>query len=453
MEDFLRQLEHHSFELSPLDIIPSHLYLTKVFFYKGNLMSNDTLLASLYDSLQSFPILVAKLQRHGSTSMRLIVDRDAPNLPSWEEHEDLNVHFEELERKRFHRDQWPDCINITDPLLYAGNGGDVPKLLRVRLYRYRDSSGSALVVRVAHCVFDAKGFAFFMNHWATSHRNRLSSGAHESPFRPDLDRAVMYKHVPPDVRPQPLGRIMTWVSYVLTALLGIVTWFVAKKTSTGPSVSHLFRVPRESLDRVSSTHQGKLALSDNDIITALFLMSYAQLGRFSGWRLPKDITAIVPCDFRHRLGVPESFTGSCAVGIYVEAPLNLLLQPITPSSLSAVAAISREAVSKVDVHVITSLAKKATKAMQVLGDKARLLYSLMVCQAFSNQSRLPFYEIDFGAGGPLFVAPMAYSKSLAVIVPSPPGSEDVYVYLTLEEREMNRILQNEGFMSMVKLYY
>jgi hypothetical protein len=218
----------------------------------------------------------------------------------------------------------------------------------------------------------------------------------------------------------------------------------------------LFCVPRRTLDEVTK-HDGqdkKSRLSDNDVVTALFTMAYAQMRQAaSNGKMPRKVTAIVPCDFRHRLGVPQNFTGSCAVGLYVTAPLALLLQHITPSSLSEVAAISRRSVDEVDIKVIERFSKRAMLAIQLLGDKARDLYSLMVCQAFSNQSRLPFYDVDFGFGRPLFVSPMAYSKSLAVIVPPPPPSRDVYVYLTLEVEAMAHMLRNEGFMAMVKRVY
>ena len=466
MEDFLRQLKDGAYDLSPLDIIPSHLYLTNVFFFENDtpdsenpFMPHEALVSSLYDSLQSFPILAGRLQR-GVTTTKMVVDADNPNLPSWETHDVPDVHFKQVKTRGFHRDTWPECIDITDPLVHAEDGGGAsPKLLRVRVCRFAGNSGVAVVVRLAHCVFDAKGCTFFLNHWATCCRNRLEpqrSEATATPSPPMLDRSAMYACLSPSVRPKPLGWLLLPLSLVLTTLVRVVMFLVGKKTSTGTSRALLFCVPRRTLDEVTK-HDGqvrKSRLSDNDVVTALFTMAYAQMCQAaSNGKMPRNVTAIVPCDFRHRLGVPQNFTGSCAVGLYVTAPLSLLLQQITPSSLSEVAAISRRSVNEVDIKVIERFARRAMLVIQLLGDKARDLYSLMVCQAFSNQSRLPFYDVDFGFGRPLFVSPMAYSKSLAVIVPPPPPSRDVYVYLTLEVEGMAHILRNEGFMGMVERVY
>jgi hypothetical protein len=73
---------------------------------------------------------------------------------------------------------------------------------------------------------------------------------------------------------------------------------------------------------------------------------------------------------------------------------------------------------------------------------------MMVSEAFSNQSRLGFYEVDFGAGGPGMVAPMAYSNTVAVICPAPgPGGDGVgvRVFLTLRPGVM-RVLLAKGFL-------
>jgi hypothetical protein len=252
------------------------------------------------------------------------------------------------------------------------------------------------------------------------------------------------------------------VSYILIALLSLLGWWIGKMTTVGASESHLFYIPRHTLNRLTKGNRGNPRISDNDIITALFTMAYAQLWQTDVPRpsfvrkrkkIPNKVTAIVPCDFRHRLGVPQNFTGSCAVGLYVTSPMSLLLQPISSPALSSVAALSRQTVDEVDAKVIERFTRRAMLAIKIVGDKARVLYSLMVCQAFSNQSRLPFYEVDFGFGRPRLVVPMAYSKSLAVIVPPPPPSQDVYVYLTLEVEDMAAILQNEDFIAIAKMVY
>ncbi|KAI1191706.1 transferase family protein [Nemania serpens] len=464
MEDFLRHLGRHSYDLSPLDIIPNHLYLTNVFFFENTRSENEqfipekTLKMSFYDALKSFPILVGHLKPNGLNNMHIVVDPDHVVLPTWES-SNSHIDFHDVKKHGFHRDYWPDGLDISDPLLRY-EGGNPPKLVRVRVCRFANDSGLALVVRLSHSVFDAKGCTFFINHWATCYSRRLKPKLAYSPVQaPIINRAVMYQHLSPRVQPTPLSWFLWPISFIIVNIFMLVEIFGGKQTTAGTSQSHLFCLPRDTLDRLREDKQADRRLSDNDIVTALFTMAYAQLlqakqkaGTRRG-KLPKEITAIVPCDFRHRLGVPENYTGSCAIGLYVTCPFSLLVQPISSSALSKAAGISRLTIDGVDAQVIEGFTKRAMMAVKMMGDKVRILYSLMVAQAFSNQSRLPFYEADFGCGKPQFVAPMAYSKSLAVIVPSPPTSQDVYVFLTLEVEDMEIVMGNKDFRKVVEIIY
>lgn len=472
MDDFLQNLQDHEYELSPLDIIPNHLYISNVFFFENlepsersnEFMPEDVLKTALYDSLQKFPILAGRLRRNGLNTMHIVVDPASPNAPVWESSE-VDVHFSHLKKKEMHRDFWPIGVNVTDPLAHADMSGS-PKLIRVRVCRFSENSGVALVVRISHSVFDAKGCTYFINHWAACCRKRLSlksegAGIFDDPI---LDRGVMYRHLPPSVRPAPLSWLLWPISLLLTAILSFVAWVSGKQTATGAAKSHMFCIQRDTLNGLRRVESGG-RLSDHDIITALFTMGYAQTKQTQVTepssfkkaiglkaRSPK-VSAIVPCDLRHRLGVPESYTGSCAIGLYVTAPTDMLLCPIGSGSLAKVAAISRKTVDEVDLKVIEQFAARAMKAIKLLGDKARVLYALMVCQAFTNQSRLPWYNVDFGFGVPSLVVPVAYSKSVAVIVSPPPPSKDVYVFLTLEVKDMAVLLQNEGFTTVAKIIY
>ncbi|KAI1813109.1 transferase family protein [Poronia punctata] len=463
MEDTLRHLSHQAYDLSPLDIIPNHLYLTNIFFFensqpeKGKFIPEDVLKDSFYDALGKFPILLGHLKPNGLNNMHIVVEPDHPVIPGWESF-DSPIHFDEVKKHGFHRDHWPRGLDVADPLLHAEKGVP-PKLVRVRVCRFADNSGLALVVRLSHSVFDAKGCTFFINHWAACCRRRLKPAENPDPVEePIMDRATMYSHLSPGVRPTPLSWVLWPVSFLVVKLLVLVEMFRGKQTSTGTSQSHLFCLSRDRLERLKRDGPKEKRISDNDIVTALFTMVYAQLlqtrqqsGR--GSKLPKEITAIVPCDFRHRLGVPENYTGSCAVGLYVTCSFDLLVQPMASPALSEVAAISRRTIDGVDAKIIEGFAKRAMMAVKMMGEKVRILYSLMVAQAFSNQSRLPFYEADFGGGQPLFFAPMAYSKSLAVIVPSPPSSRDVHVFLTLEVDDMKVVMGNKDFRNMVEIVY
>lgn len=487
MEQAWSNIESAHFDLSPLDIISSHLYISNVFFFENTQSARDwlpeeSLKQSLYDALRDFPMLLGRLQHGWGNTMKVVVDKDALNPPSWEVSETAALSFGTLKAEGFHRRLWPEGIRIAEPQI-ARTTGDASKLVRVHVARLADNSGVAIVLRIAHAVVDAKGAVAFMRHWADCcrRRNHVVVSATASPSPPPQTsaalvcrRSVMYEKLSQDARPRPLPWYMWPLSMLLVAVVSLLGLILKRNLTAGRTRSHLFRVRRDKLDAVKNlaTTRSKPSncISYNDVLVAIFTIAYAQCtmqekksasspssrgGIFR--RKPPQARAIVPCDFRHRLGVPEGYTGNCAVGLFVTAPSETLLRPMTETSVMEVASFSRSTTSAADGATIEKLIQRAMRSIRFLGDKVRILYSLMICQAFSNQSRLPFYEVDFGVGRPVFVSPMAYPRTVAVIVPPPPslamGRDAFFVYLTLEECHMSRVLGNGGFQSFAEVIY
>jgi hypothetical protein len=332
------------------------------------------------------------------------------------------------------------------------------------MVRFANNSGIAIVLRIAHAAVDAKGFVAFANHWARHCRSRSADPDQKANtaacHRPLIDRDVMYMQLPPDVRPRNLHWLLWPVSLIAGAMVAVLGYFLKSSLTAGKTSSHLFRVCKDKLDRIKAlaASSSGSSISHNDILTALFTMAYAQstmaMARRSVLsRRPSTVSAIVPCDFRHRLQVAEEYTGNCAIGLFVTVPVEMLLRPATDENLVQVALVSRRTTAQADRSTIEQFLRRAIRAIRLLGGKVRIMYSLMICQAFSNQSRLPFYESDFGHGKPVFVAPTAYSRTLAVIVPPPPPSRDAFVYLSLEAEQMAHVRGNESFMSVADVVY
>ncbi|KAG5984545.1 hypothetical protein E4U55_004328 [Claviceps digitariae] len=476
VEDFVN-VKSAELHLSPLDIIGSHLYITNVFFFENTGLSKDwmpeaILKAGLYDALQHFPALVGRIFHDWRNTMKVVIDRACLNLPSWET-SISHAHFDTLKLSRFHRDSWPSEIRINEPNI-PGITSEESKLVRVHITRFADNSGVALVLRIAHAIVDAKGWVSFIKHWSNCCR-RLKEATSMTTVNPgpiptvhSFDRNIIYEKLARDTRPRPLPFYLFPFSILLLLIARLLGVVLKTNLKAGKTRSHLFCLPKEKLDSIrhSAVSNPKVAtaLSNNDILVAIFTMAYArsiirsppaikQQQTTSCKRRSPNVSVIMPCDFRHRLNVPESYTGNCAVGLFVKIPSNYLLQPISKTSVAEVARYSRHTISRVDRHTIEISLRRATRFTQLLGNRVRDLYALMICQAFSNQSRLPFYEVDFGHGRPVFVAPMAYSRTVAVVAPSPPPSTSSFVYLTLEEGQMARLLEDKGFMKFADLIY
>ncbi|KAL1917678.1 uncharacterized protein VTP21DRAFT_4071 [Calcarisporiella thermophila] len=489
MEAFQHGVTSKAYPLSPLDIIPNHLYITNVYFIENTLsdgdafMPSDVLRESFYGALQQYPILAGYLRRKSWSKMEIEVDKDDLNMPEYVESAS-DVHFKSLRDHQFHRDAWPRGVNIVDPRAIPDSSGS-PKLLRAHVYRLAENSGVVIVVRASHSVFDAKGYVSFINAWAQLCRESLDPNLPRTPVKPLIDRSVLYEQLPADVRPtsSPATSARAWLTPILSIFvrlaLNLYVMVAPKQAAPDFIESHLFRISGDSLrrlrDKISALEPNSPHVSNNDIITALFTMAFAQsteqlavqasanAGFFSkAVKYSKDlmgsgekgISAIVPCDFRHRIGVPENYTGSCAMGLYVTAPKELLLKPITPESLAKVAVISRNTIDQVDKKRIEQFISRALKVINLVGHKANVLYSMLVCQAFSNQSRLRFYDADFGHGQPAKVVPMAYSNTVAVVFPpAPPSSDDVEVFLTLRPNVMANLLKKQDLQSFATIVY
>ncbi|KAM5442433.1 hypothetical protein MferCBS31731_002311 [Microsporum ferrugineum] len=487
MDETLKDLPEAVYPLSPLDIIASHLYISNCFFFDNSTREDgfkleQRLHTGLYRALQQFPILAGELQHSGLNAMSIVVHPEKPNMPGWET-TTADIPFGELKRSGFRYSLWSAGLRVEDPLLSAGEQGPA-KLIRVRLCRFVDNGGVAVLVRIAHAAFDAKGVVAFINHWADC--CRLESPANTPQPKPEailsrkpevilgrkpeamlsrkpevmlsrkpevmLSRDAMYRRLPAAVQPSPLPWLLYPLCLLLSLLLNVLAFFFKKNLTSGDSDSHLFTISRKSMDAVrDEAKQSGNAISDNDLIVALFTMAYAQ--STSAKPGSPKVKAIIPCDLRHRLGIPEAYVGNCAVGLFVTVPTDQLFEPICGKSLIAVAMECRKAVDTADRNTIERLIRRAMQSIRLLGNRARVLYSLMICQAFSNQSRLAFYSVNFGLGPPVLAVPVAYPRTLAVVVPSPPPSDDLYVWLSLQSEQMRLLVQNDNFRSFVNIVY
>lgn len=456
MDDVLKDLPTVVYSLSPLDVIASHLYISNCFFFENAVHQEGAaleqrLFKGLRRALRQYPILEGELKYSGLNALSIVVNPDKPNTPSWETMAS-DVTFRHLQETAFHYSQWPSELKVENSSLIIDAQAPA-KLICVRLCRFADNGGIAVLVRIAHAAFDAKGVIAFISHWASCCRepDHQTTALLPKPAAL-LSRDVMYRQLPVGLRPSPLPWLLYPLCLLLSFFLDILAFFLKKNLTCGGSDSHLFAISRGKMD--AARNEAKLfgaSISDNDLVVALFTMAYAQ--SMSARLGSGKVKAIVPCDFRHRLDIPEAYVGNCAVGLFVTVPKQHLLKPICNESLVTVAMECRKAVDSADRNTIEMLVKRAMQSIRLLGNKARVLYSLMICQAFSNQSRLDFYSVDFGLGPPLLAVPVAYPRTLAVIVPTPPSSDDTYIWLSLQSEQMERLLQNKDFRSFVNVVY
>lgn len=116
--------------------------------------------------------------------------------------------------------------------------------------------------------------------------------------------------------------------------------------------------------------------------------------------------------------------------------------------------IYREVVDRLDRTTVERFVTRALQVIRLVGTKANAIYSMMICQAFANQTRLWFCDVGFGDGSPVLVAPLAFSSIVAVIISATPWAQmDVPAFLSLRPRLMETSLKKQFLDDLATLVY
>ncbi|KAJ2739635.1 hypothetical protein H4S06_006269 [Coemansia sp. BCRC 34490] len=148
------------------------------------------------------------------------------------------------------------------------------------------------------------------------------------------------------------------------------------------------------------------------------------------------------------------YTGNGIISHVLAFPLRDICAKIEPASLATCAMQVRQGVDRISPQYIREFIR--------LGDSApdsfqRLMaYMIHVPTRFcvSSQARIDYYGVDFGNGPPVWVSPpKTYVPGYSSILPAPASCKDFYIYLSVKNNVMARVLSHPFWNDMTELVY
>ncbi|KAJ2819999.1 hypothetical protein IWW50_005239, partial [Coemansia erecta] len=128
-------------------------------------MPTSLLKRSLYVALEDYPILVGRLRQVQSGKYQVVVDSSNLNLPLFDEVQ-CDMDFAEFEAAKFNPTLLPDGAIMPSPFFTGGFDEGEIKLADIRVLKFKDNSGVAISISVAHSLMDGYGFNMFVHRWA-----------------------------------------------------------------------------------------------------------------------------------------------------------------------------------------------------------------------------------------------------------------------------------------------
>ncbi|KAJ2832115.1 hypothetical protein FBU31_002141 [Coemansia sp. 'formosensis'] len=490
MDTLLNGIQSQTIDLSALDLIPSFINITYNFYYgntatDADFMPAELLRKSFYMALLDFPVLVGRLVVDGRGHAKIAVDKDNLNLPNFQVSQS-NVHFHALQASKFSWDALPDGVYTAGAASTADASGEM-KAANIHVVRLQDNSGIIVFISVAHYVVDGTGYCEFVNRWAElCCWMRRDNAASEPPVcycsyercsifdnMPDGRKALDDPTLEMVTATGPLVRWLAWLSPNTRARL------FGTALSRMSVVSHIFHIPPSRLAWLHASVREHLSvdirLSDNDIITALLTMTVAQseaeskrdsasatyLSSLASYLFPsmyapdsRFVTEVL-IDTRPRLNGLKSarYTGNSVLTSCLVTSMQSLVDGTDIQSLALIAKSVRQLVNNVDPPYIGQYIDMLHKdpACFMCSPTSALSKTTML---FSNRSRFPLYRADFGDGIPTWVSPIqTFFPNFSSILPTNPSTGGCFIYISMNERVMDRILLNKFWISSAKVVY
>ncbi|KAJ2340238.1 hypothetical protein GGF43_006461, partial [Coemansia sp. RSA 2618] len=106
-----------------------------------------------------------RLRQVQSGKYQVVVDSSNLNLPLFDEVQ-CDMDFAEFEAAKFNPTLLPDGAIMPSPFFTGGFDEGEIKLADIRVLKFKDNSGVAISISVAHSLMDGYGFNMFVHRWA-----------------------------------------------------------------------------------------------------------------------------------------------------------------------------------------------------------------------------------------------------------------------------------------------
>lgn len=405
MDKYKDTIHTFTYSLHVLDSPACVANIPFIYYFKGPI-STDVLSDSFYKTVCfDFPILLGRLKENRKGYAQINVNKDNLNEPDYQE-SSSSMHFEDLENANFSWAAMPKDLVTVSLSPTAGKDG-VIKLANVHVISLKDNSGIVLFVSIPHYAMDGNGYSQFMLRWSQTFKQMDSPGVvnycHDRILLEETMDPVDAQEVDSATRAVYTYRtcLSRWLAWMSPETRGPLLRFASEFASIS---SHVFSIP------VSKIRDHGMALSDNDMLTALVSLVLSQCFDDPD----KKCTLVMAVDVRYRLGnsviVDKRYTGNCLIG--------RALQFTAQSGKSNV-----ELAHKIRATVNNTGPSFVAGFIDMLKDDPScftnpIAYGINHPNSilWSNQSRFPLYDCDFGGNAPKWISPVSNSSKTFVSV-------------------------------------
>ncbi|KAJ2080857.1 hypothetical protein H4R24_002773 [Coemansia sp. RSA 988] len=491
LAQLVKALRPHTVKLDGFDKAAECFYIPFYYYFENagkdeDFMSTELLRDSLFQVLQEFPHLAGALQKNDTGGLQVVVDPSALNIPDFKEtHYDL--HFDEVKLAHYNQFMLPKDSNTTDAYL-RGGPGEAVKLASINLIRFRDNSGVAIFISIAHVLMDATGYNLFVSRWAETCKHMFCKGPTGKLPQNTLcnNRQILQKCIP--AKSSPLGSIVDhsfiqggvrsrFITRLSPKSRATLFNFVMRALGTE---GHCYFISHQKLDEqreaAMSAASTKLRLSRNDVLMAMIGIGISQSlvlptpksglskarhlvkGKMLNVFFPKPtkLELGMAVDIRPRLNGLDAvgYCGGGAVEQRTFIPTDKMQGAVTANMISKIASKVRLMTNSVDERYISSyisaIEAEPDAMFRPLIYGARPPAKMIV----SNHTRLGQYKVDFGWGSPRWVTPLNLSTpNLCFVLPAPPPQDGMMVHIAMPGKMHTRMQQKDFWAEAAQLIY
>ncbi|AXK33724.1 hypothetical protein DVA86_14735 [Streptomyces armeniacus] len=402
--------------LSALDTITGTLYTDRAFFFRETL-DGAALRESLARTMRHHQVLGGRLERDADGGLSVVCN-DAGALF---EEEDSPLSMAEHEHGRPGRPSLPQLLPRVP--LFQMTGENLPTLA-VRL-THTAGGGTILGIRIKHVLVDARAYATFMANWSCEHLGR------DYP-EPNHDRERL-DELGADAPPEATERSERFVLASRRAKFSLL----ARIAVTAPRIETVSA-------RLSGAETRELkAAAMNDLAGTGRWVSTSDAVAAHVWQTVAELRDR-PADANETLGLiaqfssipgdtlPEHYWGNTITSVRP----HMTAGQLRSRALGDIAHTVREGLSGITAEKLRD--ETAFLLAQRAAGRERRIMPRMPFGAFNdtvelnNLSKLPFYEIDLGAGTPFWCEPARLPVPWMVhFLPTPDEEGSMNVHISM----------------------
>ncbi|KAJ1992052.1 hypothetical protein GGI25_004359 [Coemansia spiralis] len=495
MEEFKANIKPQVIELDGFDMLPHITNISFYFYYEniGNVnndqfMPPEQLKTAFYKAMAEFPILAGTAKTDNTGKTYIEITRDNLNKMVYTDSQ-CDTHFQAFKDADFNPSLLPNAFYearmVPAP---PGYFGGCIKLVEIHIVRMKDCSGIVIFASVSHMIFDAYGFSSFINRWAEINKAMLSITGGIDAVIPctctflqdrsilNIGRSSESDRVETDIcdslsSSRTLSKWLSWISPELRGRMCKLACYYTKVKNC------YYHISTRALESLRSSIQEYVAtdtprLSINDVITAVvtvvisqctILDEQGQKGAVATTRYllnkiiggSTDYTLYYAVDTRLRLKHLSDvvYTGNSVFLRKIVTPKDVLQNNSIFQTLAIVASHIRRVVVDTDAQYVGQFGymvnKEPDSYMRFILGHMSARNAILV----SSQTRISYYDADFGYGIPTMVKP-GFLTFPNVVLPMPcrPGTDGYDIAFTVSQAVAEKIKQHRFFMDLVSKF-